>query len=124
MINVLYLRDIGGIVDNNIRGSDLVDLSLLPRAVQVVIPNVMGLVLYHPNIDSETGVSAESERFCRSLVSQYRVNFFDQLVNHDKGVKIEKEIVHSNDGDITLFYKLCSAAAAGDLDSVHVPLLS
>ncbi len=88
-------------------------------ASQIVIPNVMGLVLYQPAVAVDTGVSAKSEAFCKSLVSLYRINFFDQLVYHDQDVKIEQTRDETSDEGLTLFFKLCSAAGAGNLEEVR-----
>ena len=92
----------------------------LPRCLQIVVPNVMGLVLYQPSVSPDTGVSLQSEAFCRSLVSQYRINFFDQLVYHDQDVKIEQSQDEVSDEGLTLFFKLCSAAGAGNLAEVWI----
>ena len=62
--------------------------------LQVVIPNKMGMVLYHPS-SATSGliqhgalgrpqgirVSQKSEQLCRLLVQRYRVNLLDHAVH-------------------------------------------
>ena len=65
---------------------------------QIVIPNKMGMVLYHPASASDglitrsrslaqahlshVSVSPQSERLCRLLAQRYRVNLFDQTISN------------------------------------------
>ena len=84
----------------------------------MVIPNKMGIVMYHPSAATNglckqtsgsgsagsdlpsgeqdslpsTGggvrVSWKAEAFCRHLVKQYRVNLLDHAVFQDKGIRV------------------------------------
>jgi glutaminase len=53
----------------------------------VVIPGVMGIVIYAPKLN-DFAVSQRGVRFCEMLTSKYRVNIFDQLVYSDQAVEI------------------------------------
>jgi glutaminase len=82
----------------------------------VVIPNIMGLVVYQPSV-SNARVSPIAEAFCRALVKAYRVNLFDQLVFQDKDIVVmEREAVveESHEALTVKWFDLCMAASVGD----------
>ena len=91
-------------------------------ATMIVIPNVMGMVLYQPDIN-DTGVSPRTEAFCKAITKRYCVNMWDQLVNQSGD--IAKATVDNEDDDdhghkvsTLLFFNMCSAAQAGNLSGV------
>ncbi len=84
---------------------------------QIVIPNVLGMVLYQPSLSTDTGVSPLSERFCRSLVARYPMNVFDHLVGADRQKAVDSTAKHA-DESVAQFFILCSAAGAGQLEEV------
>jgi glutaminase len=86
----------------------------------VVIPGVMGIVIYAPKLN-DFAVSQRGVRFCEMLTSKYRVNIFDQLVYSDQAVEINAS--GRAPAAVTLEqslmqYELCSAAATGDADKI------
>ncbi len=99
---------------------------------QIVIPNKMGIVLYHPSsatsglcqstvtpgtaASSGITVSQKSEQLCRLLVQRYRVNLLDHAVNQHKGIRVvAKEItpLDPEKSDVN-FFRLGMAALNGD----------
>jgi hypothetical protein len=93
---------------------------------QVVIPNVMGLVLYQPQLSSSTGVSPRSEWLCRELVHRFLFNVFDQAASRDGVNGVPADVasasggggVRQADGSDARFFRLCTAAGSGDADLV------
>ena len=92
--------------------------------VQVIIPNLMGLVIYQPDLN-KNNVSPKAEAFCRMLAKQFRVNIFDRFVSDKAGIGAMRKGVSST----TLpkhahrmnanFFKLCMAVYDGNLDMVR-----
>ena len=91
--------------------------------VQLVIPGVMGLVLYDPSLNRHA-VSPRAKSFCLNLIRTYRVNIFDQLVYEDRDIAVSsKEVEEDEDADAqlrrtALSFELCVAAGTGDLETV------
>jgi len=88
--------------------------------LMVVIPNIMGIVIHQPNLDTHS-VSPLAEAFCRQLTKLYRINLFDQLVFQDKDIAVtEKErVVEETYEALTVkWFDLCMAAADGDVTKV------
>ncbi len=89
--------------------------------LQIIIPNLMGLVLYQPGL-ATTGVSAKAEQFCKLLVQSYRFNLFDQLVYQGKNIEAGRplgEILQQKaEGTDIEFFSLCTAAGNGDVAKV------
>ena len=85
----------------------------------IVIPNVMGIVIYSPRIN-EHQVSMRGIRFAEILTHKYRVNLFDQLVYQDHDINMEDEefatATESPEATSTVaFFELCTAAGLGDM---------
>ena len=90
---------------------------------QVVIPNIMGMVIYQPTL-SASGVSPIAEAFCKQLVKAYRVNIFDQLVFQDKDIMVAEPDAHVEESYESLtvkWFDLCVAAGLGDVAKVRAP---
>lgn len=84
--------------------------------MMVVIPNIMGLVIYQPNLNTHR-VSPIAEAFCRQLVKTYRVNLFDQLVFQDKDIVVheaERKVEESHESLTVKWFDLCMACGVGD----------
>ena len=94
-------------------------------SLQVIIPNVMGVVVYQPAV-SKDGVSPQAEAFFRQLTRRYRVNLFDQLVfqNKDISVKDVARAKHAEAPEVTAlrWFDLCFACNSGDLATVWLLL--
>ncbi len=91
------------------------------RHLQIVVPNVMGLVVYQPSAGGDTGVSPKSEAFCRSLVSKYPINFFDQLVHDDEDVRAKgpgSDVPADSEEDDPTCTR-CAATRAGRMEEVR-----
>jgi glutaminase len=90
--------------------------------LMLIIPNVMGMVIYAPDMrGGDTVVSRRAEKLCELLVSRFRVNLFDHLVYGNEDIQVfpserRTETVEVNQSH--LFNDLCTAAGAGDVHKV------
>lgn len=81
-------------------------------AIILVVPNLLGLVLWSPRLD-ELGNSVRGIEFCKRLSARYKLHSFDSMVGlKDDRIDLRRNIYESKFGGIIAF---CSAALEGDL---------
>ena len=85
-------------------------------AVMLVIPNVMGIVTWSPNLDS-IGNSFRGVEFCKLFGHQYNFHIFDNINNKDKINPINSKY---NNPDKLSHNELCEACKNGDLEYVKI----
>ena len=81
-------------------------------AVMIVIPNVMGIVSWSPNLDS-IGNSYRGTKFCESFGKKFNFHIFD---NASDTTKINPTMNYYSSNKQNEFSELCLAAQMGDLD--------
>lgn len=79
-------------------------------ALMVVIPNVMGLALWSPRLDT-MGNSVRGVAFCQELVKRFNFHRYENALQHGK--KIDPRLEKNANG-ILKTAALCWAAALGD----------
>ena len=107
--------------------------------LQLVVPKVMGICVYHPTDDAR-GVSPQAERFCRLLVQRLGLNLFDKFESNPRsgrdaqgavtplssaastsvgGASMGSAVpVPVPPARMALLYELLSATAGGDVNAV------
>ena len=89
---------------------------------QVIIPNVMGMVIYQPAVNKD-GVSPVAEAFCKALTQSYRVNIFDQLVFRGDAIAIgpsqRARTAEPVEVRMLRWMDLCYACSRGDSEKVR-----
>ena len=84
-------------------------------ALLVVIPNVMGICIWSPRLDS-VGNSVRGVDFCRVLSEKYSFHNYDNLVyNESKKDPTKRKYEKKTANLLSLIF----AAASGDLDEMH-----
>lgn len=79
-------------------------------ALMLVVPNVMGIALWSPRLDS-TGNSVRGIDFCKRLVKRYNFHRYDNLLHHGKKLDPRRE---KNALNCDRTAALCWAAYHGD----------
>ena len=83
-------------------------------SLMVVIPNLMGICIYSPRLDSY-GNTCRGVEFCKKLVEKYKVHIYDGLVQDSE--KIDPR--HRGMQALSLYMtELIFAASYGDLDDI------
>lgn len=82
--------------------------------VQLVIPNVMGIVIWSPRLD-EIGNSARGVEFCERLVQKFNFHNYDSIArNKDK--KDPRQ--HKNESEVQRLVAMIYSASGGDLAEI------
>ncbi len=81
-------------------------------ALMVVVPNLMGIVIYAPKLD-HLGNSVKGIEFCRRLVEDYNFHMYDSLATSTKGKKDPR--ISRFQSRIDGVISLCWAASEGDI---------
>ena len=85
-------------------------------AVLVVIPNVMGIAIWSPRLDSH-GNSVRGIEFCQKLVERFNFHVYDNILvgsSNKKDPRLKK-----NSSQIEGIVQLCWACSQGDLSEVQ-----
>ena len=85
-------------------------------AIMVVVPNVLGLVIWSPRLD-QLGNSVRGIEFCQKLVELYNFHVYDNILvdsARKKDPRLKKNI-----SQIEGVVQLCWAASQGDLGEVQ-----
>ncbi|MFI6759094.1 glutaminase A [Micromonospora sp. NPDC050417] len=85
--------------------------------LMLVIPQVMGICIWSPRLDS-LGNSVRGIEFSRSLVSKYNFHVFDGLVDNENSGKRDPR-KRKHEAALNDMVRLCWAASQGDLDEVR-----
>ena len=85
-------------------------------AVMVVIPNVMGLCIWSPRLDSQ-GNSVRAVQFSRKLVERYNFHNYDSL-DGGRHNKKDPRLQYRQTTNKDLFMALCWSASEGDLTAI------
>lgn len=83
-------------------------------ALMLVIPNVMGISIWSPRLDS-VGNSVRGVEFCERLVERFSFHQYDSLIGHSK--KINPRRKHS-EMIASKVMELIRAASFGDIDEI------
>lgn len=83
-------------------------------AVMLVIPNVMGIVSWSPNLD-EIGNSYQGVEFCKLFGQTFNFHIFDNITDNSKYNPIENDY---SSNKVLEFTELCMASQKGDLDYI------
>jgi glutaminase A len=89
--------------------------------LMLVVPNVMGMVIYAPEHKWGVGAPRRAEHICRQLVSRYRLHLFDHLEMGADSIAVSSSEQRSERVEVNvshLFNDLCKAAGAGDVRKV------
>lgn len=84
--------------------------------VMVIVPNVMGLCIWSPRLESH-GNSVRAIDFCQRLVAQYNFHNYDNLVGRVHGKKDPRRIERADQRRLQV--DLCWAASEGDLNGLQ-----
>jgi glutaminase len=80
--------------------------------IMLVVPNLLGMVLWSPRLD-ELGNSIRGIEFCKRLSSRFKLHAFDSMVGlDDERIDPRRSHYESKFGSIVSF---CTAAAEGDI---------
>lgn len=82
-------------------------------ALLIVIPNIMGICTFSPNLDKQ-GNSVRGVEFCRKLVEKYNFHAFDSLKGSSKK-KDPTERIPTSDTKCNDITEMCFAAASGNI---------
>ncbi len=81
-------------------------------AIMLVVPNLLGIVLWSPRLD-ELGNSVRGVEFCKRLAERFKLHAFDSMVGlKDDRIDPRRNLYESKFGGIIAF---CTAALEGDL---------
>jgi glutaminase len=81
-------------------------------AIMLVVPNLLGLVLWSPRLD-ELGNSVRGIEFSKRLANRFRLHAFDSMVGlNDERIDPRRRLYESKFGSIVSF---CTAAVEGDI---------
>ena len=88
-------------------------------ALMLVIPQVMGICVWSPRLDS-LGNSVRGIEFCRHLVEHYNFHVYDPLVGGEQAGKRDPRLGRHNavEGSVRLLW----SASQGDIDDVRAAL--
>ncbi|WP_405594531.1 glutaminase A [Streptomyces sp. NBC_01092] len=90
-------------------------------ALMLVIPQVMGIAIWAPPLDS-LGNSVRGIEFCRKLVGRYTFHIYDSLTAENCGKQDPRLKRNQSVMDTTI--RLLWSASAGDLEGVRAALAS
>jgi len=85
-------------------------------AIMIVIPNVMGIVIWSPKLD-KIGNSARGVEFCKEFGKLFSFHIFD---TGDDEHKINPLVDPYNSSRMNLFSELCLSAQQGDLEHLQI----
>jgi glutaminase len=81
-------------------------------AIMLVVPNLLGLVLWSPRLD-DLGNSVRGIEFCKRLAARYKLHAFDSMVGlNDSRIDPRRNIYESRFGSVIAFN---TAAVEGDI---------
>ena len=81
-------------------------------AIMLVVPNLLGMVLWSPRLD-DLGNSVRGVEFCKRLSSRFKLHAFDSMVGlDDNRIDPRRSLYESKYGSIVSF---CTAALSGDI---------
>lgn len=83
-------------------------------AVMLVIPNVMGIVSWSPNLD-EIGNSYQGVEFCKLFGETFNFHIFDSLSDNTKDNPVGNPYSSKK---VSEFTELCMASQKGDIDHI------
>lgn len=85
-------------------------------AIMIVIPNVMGLAIWSPRLDS-IGNSSRGVEFCKLFGERFNFHIFDSFNDPNKVNILNNKY---NTDKTNSFYELCMCAKEGDLEHIKI----
>ncbi len=85
-------------------------------SIMIVIPNVMGICVWSPRLDS-IGNSSRGIEFCKQFGNIFNFHIFESIYDKDKYNPLKNKY---NDENTHLFYELCMSSKEGDLEHMKI----